>query len=157
MGVQRPRVLHLPSGICSTAGSEAIDLAESCGLVLDDWQRDVILGAMAKRADGKWAAKQVGLVVPRQNGKGGILECRQLWGLYMNKRDRLQTMTAHRFDTCLDHFRRVVTLIEDTPELLALVKDFCPPIGMKSDGAPMRRPFCQMPQSIIEVIPSGFR
>lgn len=128
-----PRFRFVPLH-ASTAGQDAIDLGIGAGLVLDEWQRDVILGSMAKRADGKWAAKQVGLVVPRQNGKGGILECRQLWGLYLNKRDRLQTMTAHRFDTCLDHFNRVVRLIEDTPELLELVKDNGRGIGDRPSG-----------------------
>ncbi len=128
-----PRFRFVPVH-ASSAGQDAIDLGAAAGLVLDEWQQGVLRGAMARRADNKWAAKQVGLVVPRQNGKGGILEARQLWGLYMNPRDRLQTMTAHRFDTCLDHFQRVVRLIENTPELLELVKDNGRGIGDRPSG-----------------------
>jgi hypothetical protein len=117
-----PRFRHVPLHF-STEGRDAIDLAAHAGLHLDDWQQDVIEGSMSRNARGKWAATEVGLIVPRQNGKGGILEARQLHGLYLNKRDRLQTHTAHRFDTCLDHFARVCRLIEDTPDLLADVAD----------------------------------
>ena len=128
-----PRFRHVPLH-ASTAGQDAIDLAAGAGLILDEWQRDVILGSMGRRPDGKWAAKQVGLVVPRQNGKGGILEARQLWGLFLNPRDRLQTHTAHRFDTCLDHFARISRLVEDTPELLARVKDNGRGVGDRPSG-----------------------
>lgn len=117
-----PRFSHVPV-FASSAGQDAIDLAEMAGLTLDPWQRDVLIGALAEGPDGKWAATQVGLVVPRQNGKGGILEALELFELYLDPRCRLITHTAHRFDTCLDHFRRIRTLIEDTPELLGEVKD----------------------------------
>jgi hypothetical protein len=118
----------------SSAGRDCIDLAAGAGLHLDDWQCDVIEGALGRTARDRWAAMEVGLVVPRQNGKGGILEARQLFGLYLNKRDRLQTHTAHRFDTCLDHFRRVADLIESTPELLELVKDNGRGVGDRPSG-----------------------
>lgn len=117
-----PRFRSVPLFL-SSEGRDAIDLSAGAGLFLDDWQQDVIEGSMARNGRGKWAAMEVGLVVPRQNGKGGILECRQLHGLYLNPRDRQQTHTAHRFDTCLDHFARVCALIENTPDLLAQVAD----------------------------------
>lgn len=117
-----PRFRFVPLH-ASTAAQDAIDLGEAAGLVLDEWQRDDLRAAMARTTHDRWAATEVGLVVPRQNGKGSILEVRQLWGLFLSKHDVLQTHTAHRFDTCLDHFRRVRSLIEGTPELLALVKD----------------------------------
>ena len=39
LGVQRPRILDLPPTFSSTAGDEFIHLADSAGLILDDWQR----------------------------------------------------------------------------------------------------------------------
>jgi hypothetical protein len=128
-----PRFRSVPLHV-SSAGRDAIDLAEGAGLILDDWQQDVLTGALARTSAGRWAAMEVGLVVPRQNGKGGILEARQLFGLFLNPNDKLQTHTAHRFDTCLDHFRRVCELIEGTPELLALVKDNGRGIGDRPSG-----------------------
>jgi hypothetical protein len=115
-------------------GQDAIDLGCHAGLDLDDWQREIILGSMGRSKRDTWSAMEVGVIVPRQNGKGGILEVRQLHGLYMNKRDRLQTHTAHRFDTCLDHFARVTRLIEDTPDLLAEVADNGRGIGGRPSG-----------------------
>jgi phage terminase large subunit-like protein len=116
-----PRFQHVPL-FHSSAGRDAVDLAEFAGLTLDPWQCDVLEGALGTTAAGRWAAMEVAVIVPRQNGKGGILEARQLFGLYLNPRDELQTHTAHRFDTCLDHFRRVRGLIEGNDELLAKVK-----------------------------------
>jgi predicted amidohydrolase YtcJ len=61
---------------------EAVELAASAGLVLDDWQQHVLVSALGERPDalGTWAAFEVGLVVPRQCGKGGVLEARELAG-----------------------------------------------------------------------------
>jgi hypothetical protein len=42
----------------------------------------VLERALGVREDGKWAAFEVGLDVSRQNGKGGILEARELAGLF---------------------------------------------------------------------------
>jgi len=128
-----PRFRFVPLH-ASTAAQDAIDLGEAAGLTLDEWQQQDLRDAMARTVHDRWAATEVGLVVPRQNGKGGILEVRQLWGLFLSKDSVLQTHTAHRFDTCLDHFRRVVSLIEGTPELLALVKDNGRGVGDRPSG-----------------------
>lgn len=119
-GVQRPRYAHVPSAP-SSAGQETIQLAASAGLILEPAQCLVLEGALGERRDGRWAATQVGFLEPRQNGKGGTLEARQLAGLFLF-RERLATHTAHRVDTCLEHFRRLVVRIEDTPDLSRQVK-----------------------------------
>lgn len=128
-----PRFRVVPLFV-SSMGQDYIDLSAHAGLHLDDWQQDVVIGACGRTKADRWSATEVGLVVPRQNGKGGILECRQLGGLFLNKRDRLQTHTAHRFDTCLDHFARVSRLIEGTPDLLAEVADNGRGIGGRPSG-----------------------
>jgi hypothetical protein len=128
-----PRFRYVPT-FHSSLGRDAIDLAEFAGLTLDDWQQDIIEGSLGSTAAGKWSASNVGVVLPRQNGKGGVLEARQLAGLYLVKSDRLQTHTAHRFDTCLDHFGRVCALIENTPDLLAEVLDNGRGIGGRPSG-----------------------
>lgn len=132
--VQVPaRFRHVPL-FHSSLGRDAIDLGHEAGLDLDDWQQDFVIGAMGRTAANRWSAMEVAGIVPRQNGKGGILEVRQLAGLYLIKRDKLQTHTAHRFDTCLDHFRRMTDLIEGTPDLLALVKDNGRGVGDRPSG-----------------------
>ncbi len=105
----------------SPAGLEAAELAASAGLVLDGWQRAVLSAALTEQPNGRWDAIEVGLVVPRQNGKGAILEARELAGLFLFG-EQVITHTAHRFDTCLEHFRRVRGLIESTPDLSRQVK-----------------------------------
>lgn len=115
-----PTVMHVPEYV-SSAGQEAIELAEMAGLFLDDWQQLVLTHSLGERSDGKWAAFEVGLNVSRQNGKGGILEARELAGLYLIG-ESLITHSAHQFDTSLEAFRRLLLLVENTPELSRRVK-----------------------------------
>lgn len=119
--LSRPRVFSVPPGGVGSAGQEAVDLAALAGLVLDPWQAFVLEHSLAERGNGKWAAFEVGVVVPRQNGKGGILEARELAGLFL-LRERLVIHSAHQFDTSLEAFRRLLALIQDTPELDRRVK-----------------------------------
>ena len=55
--------------------------------------------------------------VGRQNGKGGFLEARELTGLFLVPAERLIVHSAHEFPTSAEHMRRLVALIEDTPNL----------------------------------------
>ena len=116
LAITLPRVAAYPDGV-SSAGQEAIDLARMAGLDLDGWQQLLLDRALTERADGKWAAFEVAQVVPRQNGKGGVLEARELAALYLFSWERLIIHSAHQFDTSIEHFRRLLTLIESTPEL----------------------------------------
>lgn len=86
------------------------------GLILDPWEEHILTASLGERADHKWAAFEVGVVVPRQNGKGSILEARELTGLFLLD-ERLLIHSAHQFDTSLEGFRRLLMLIEDTPDL----------------------------------------
>jgi len=121
---------------------EAIDLAAHAGLFLDEWQQTCLIEMAALQArkyenpllrpdgtirdprdpddhgrlDNMWAAKDFGLVVSRQNGKGSILEARTLAGLFLWG-ERLIIHSAHLFDTALEAFNRVLFLIEQTPDL----------------------------------------
>lgn len=119
-GDQEPRLCHVPA-YDFTVGDEAVELSATAGLVLDPWQQFVLRHALGRTKDGKWAAFEVGVVVPRQNGKGAILEARSLAGLYLLG-ERLIIHSAHQFDTSLEAFRRLLWLIEDTPDLDRQVK-----------------------------------
>lgn len=120
LGAQEPRIAHWPV-YESTSGDEAVELAQLAGLHLDEWQQFVLRHSLGERADGSWAAKEVGVTAPRQNGKDGILEARSLAGLFLLG-ERLITHSAHQFDTSLEAFRRLLELIENTPDLDRLVK-----------------------------------
>jgi hypothetical protein len=101
----------------SGLGEEAVDLADLAGLELDDWQADVLEHTLRTQSDGRWAAFEVGLVVPRQNGKGSVLEARELHGLFCEPDTRLILHSAHEFKTAKEAFRRIVTLIDRSPRL----------------------------------------
>jgi hypothetical protein len=120
LGAQRPRVSSAPD-FRSSAGSEAVELAASAGLILDDWQQYVLHVALGEQANGRWSAFEVGLIVGRQNGKGAILEARELAGLFLFG-EQLILHSAHEFKTAAEAFRRVLSLVQQTPELEKRVK-----------------------------------
>lgn len=113
-GSRTPRVSSYPPAR-SSAGQEAIALAASAGLYLDPWQQDVLVASLGEGPGGLWMTPDVGLVVPRQNGKGSILEARELAGLFLFGESILHT--SHEFKTSMDHFRRLERLIKNTPDL----------------------------------------
>lgn len=114
-GTQRPRIATVPPSV-SSAGQEAADLAAQAGLILDPWQVWVLDQSLGETADGLWAAFEVGLIVSRQNGKGSILEARELAGLLLFD-EQLILHSAHEFKTAVEAFRRLRMLIDQTPHL----------------------------------------
>ena len=84
--------------------------------MLDDWQAWVLEMSLAEQDDGLHSAFEVGVEVGRQNGKGSIMEARQLAGLYLLG-EQLQVHTAHEFRTTFEHFLRITRLIESSPAL----------------------------------------
>lgn len=120
IGQRRPTSWYAPPFV-SSAGQEAIECATLAGLHLDEWQRFVLDKAQGEREDGKWSAFEVGAMVSRQNGKGGILEARMLAGMYAYG-ERLIIYSAHEFATSLEAFRRLLELIEAAPDFDRRVK-----------------------------------
>jgi phage terminase large subunit-like protein len=125
-GVQTPRLHSLPADVATRyAGQDAVDLAASAGLHLDPWQQLVLRDGLAERADGLWAAFEVGLVVPRQCGKGSVLEALELASLFLPDPDGpppLILHSAHEFKTSAEHFRRMRDLIDGSDHLRKRVR-----------------------------------
>ena len=123
LGIPTPRVEFFPQSLPDySAGDAACELAEACGLNLYAWQRHVLRNACLQRANGTWAAFEVGLVVARQNGKGSILEARELAGLFLFG-EKLQLHSSHEFKTTIEAYRRIAGLIENSPaEIRKMVK-----------------------------------
>lgn len=124
VGAQEPRLRSHPPFV-SSAGDEAIELAHRAGLHLYPWQQLVLRDALGETPAGKWAAFEVGLVVPRQNGKGSVLEALELAALFLSDPDEpppLILHSAHEFKTSAEHFRRVRDLIENSPLLSKQVR-----------------------------------
>lgn len=116
MGCRAPRLLLPARGAVRSDGPDAIELAASAGLILEDWQQDALVEGLGVGADGLSAAMNVGLVVARQNGKGSILEALELFWLFLAG-IREVTHTAHEFKTAKKHFLRILGLIRNTPAL----------------------------------------
>lgn len=121
MVVAAPRIRNVPDGDTSL-GDQAIELARFAGLELDSWQEDCVRAILGVRDDGRWASFEGGFCLPRQNGKGGVIEAVELAGLWLVDSDELQIHTAHLFPTAREGWRRIVGLIEGTPELLEDVR-----------------------------------
>lgn len=116
----QPRVCSYPPYVYSS-GDDAIDLAEMAGLTLDPWQQLVLRHALGEREDGKWAAFEAGVIVSRQNGKGAILEARELAGLFLFG-EKLILHSAHEYRTAMEAFLRIRALVENTDDLRRKVK-----------------------------------
>jgi hypothetical protein len=96
-------------------------LARSLGLFLDPWQQDVLLHSLGEEPNGKWTSFEVGVIVGRQNGKGAILEARELAGLLLFG-EQLIMHTAHEMKTSLEAFRRIEQTFDATDDMRRRVK-----------------------------------
>lgn len=118
-----PRVAHVPRSASSDV-DDAVFLSSAYGLTPDDWQEQVLEGWLGLRADGKWAAARCGLAVPRQNGKNGVIEIRELFGMVARGEKFLHT--AHEVKTARKAFLRLASFFENArqyPELAELVQE----------------------------------
>ena len=123
VAASRPRVRLVPRAASSDA-EDAAFLASSYGLTPDPWQDDVLADWMGRRRDGRWAAATCGLAVPRQNGKNGAIEVRELFGMVALGERFLHT--AHEVKTARKAFLRIASFFENErqyPELAALAKE----------------------------------
>jgi phage terminase large subunit-like protein len=110
-----PRISRYPQ-YGTSAGQEAIELAATAGLQLDPWQRNILRHSLGERTDGTWTAFEVAVIVSRQNGKGAILEARELAGLILFG-ERLILHSAHEMKTASEAFRRVRDLFTNYDDL----------------------------------------
>ena len=114
-GSRRPTYRLVPPSDGSR-GREAIALMSDAGLELDGWQQDVLVDGMATGSgpDGpSWAADEVVLLCPRQNGKSLLLVARALWGPTLGG-ERLVVWTSHEFKSAREAFLLCKSLC-DTP------------------------------------------
>lgn len=128
-GSQTPRLSLIPKTPCNYA-DDAIELAAAYGLQLDPWQQLALRATLGETKGGKWTAGQVALAVPRQNGKGGYLEARELFGLVILGEVILHT--AHLVATAEEHFTRMCAYFEQHDDLRRMVRRISKVNGQKS-------------------------
>ena len=114
-GAQRPRIDTGPRSSRSS-GPEVVELARGAGLILDDWQAYVLERGLAETEDGQWAALEVGLIVPRQNGKSALLAALLAASVTILGENQVMA-SAHEFKTCIELFRSTIGLFESHPDL----------------------------------------
>ena len=71
----RPRIEWVPEP-ADSLGVEAVRWCRSVGLTLDPEQEMILAASLGVRESGRWQTLQVGLNMPRQNGKGEVLMAR---------------------------------------------------------------------------------
>lgn len=121
IGLQEAPV-RVVSPFVKTFGPAAVRFLEAfTPMRLDPWQQNILRDTLGIRANGRWSAPDVGLVIPRQNGKSELAVARILIGLFVVK-EPLILYSAHRADTAKQIFKRAKQVILESPELLALTK-----------------------------------
>lgn len=121
-GSQTPRVSNYPTYDLSAA-PEIIDLAASAGLHLDEWQQYVLTHGLGMHADGEYTARRVSCWVPRQNGKGAIIEALELAWLFLLD-EELVIHSAHQHRTSKRAYARLEKYIRRTPAMFKRVRAF---------------------------------
>ncbi len=114
-----PRIQLLPAGVVSSLGDTAVELVRNAGPQLDEWQRAVLHGGLGVKADESWAADEVAVVAPRQNGKTLLAAARLMLGLW---RGEQVLYTSHRVDSAGELFAELVALVRASPELAPMLR-----------------------------------
>ena len=96
------------------------------GLVLDPWQADILMDWMAVTPYGRWICRTVGLSVPRQNGKTGLLQGRAEAGMIMLNEQVIYT--AHLQKTATETFEEMADFFSASA-LMKYVKDIKTALG----------------------------
>lgn len=115
LGARWPRVTCRPDSVGSSA-VEVVELAQSVGLSLYDWQADELDRILSETAAGSWSAFETATVLARQNGKNQIIEALELGDLFLLD-TRLVLHSSHEFKTTNVAFNRLLSWIESAPDL----------------------------------------
>ncbi len=122
LGVQLPRVEHRPPAVAGSWGAEVAELSARCGVELDPWQRHVLDVGLAEGPDGLFAALEVALVVPRQNGKSAVLAALAVAAPFIFDA-QLVLFSAHEFKTTLEAYALASRMVQEGPLKALHLKD----------------------------------
>ena len=125
MGCQIPSERIAPE-YKSTDGSDAVKLLRVGGLILDEWQADILLDWMGKTIGNKWASTTCGGSVPRQNGKSLLVQGRAEAGMLLYNEQVIYT--AHLQKTATETFEEMAAFF-DSDKLKKYVKDIKTALG----------------------------
>lgn len=104
----------------SSIGDDAVQFLKLTGTTLDPWQEYVLRESLNFDKRGKYAAVEVGLLVPRQQGKTVIAEARELVGLFLLG-EQLIIHSAQLFPTARESYLRQCARIRQSDDLYDMV------------------------------------
>lgn len=121
VGAQSPRVRRVPEYV-SSAGPAHVYLARRAGLFLDPWQCSVLHDGLGRNAAGLPTSRKNSVWVPRQNGKGGIIEALELHWVFVD--DEPVVHTAHEQATASKAYQRMEAICRANPFLHSRVRQY---------------------------------
>lgn len=116
-----PRVRVAPENPVANSWEDAADLSDALGVTLDEWQEDVLVAALGEKRNGNWAARQVGLSAPRQNGKSQLIVARFLVGALLFGEKKI-IVSAHQQDTARETFNKFLEIMDESEALQKRVR-----------------------------------
>ncbi|WOF23831.1 hypothetical protein N8K70_03885 [Microbacterium betulae] len=120
LGSQTPTHLLVPPDVDYSDVVAVREIADMVGVDLDPYQDEFLTHGLGRRRtpDGgsKWATYENAIELSRQNGKSVIFELRALVGLYVFRED-LVVYSAHKGETAMQAYTRMVEYIESSPDL----------------------------------------
>jgi len=120
VGNQTPTYQWAPQSFSDASYREAVEVSDRANITLDPWQHLILKGGLGETANFRFACFEVCGIVGRQNGKGGIIEVRELAGMFAFH-EKLITHSSHEFKTSSEAFRRMLVFIESVPDFDAQV------------------------------------
>ncbi len=124
-GVEHPRIATPPLRPLTPKTSLGFKFAEFAEQVVEikllPWQRWLAIHALELNPDGSFRFRTVVLLVARQNGKSTFLQLLALFFMYVESVS-LVIGTAQNLDIAEEVWQGAVDIVEDIPELAALIE-----------------------------------
>lgn len=117
--------------MASNSWEDAADLSAALGVPLDGWQEDVLAASLGERRGGFWAATQVGLSAPRQNGKSQLIVARFIAGALLFGEKKI-IVSAHQQDTARETFAKFLEIYDENEALRKRVKSIMNALNRES-------------------------
>lgn len=118
--VPKPRI-EVVTPFIHSAGHDVLEMAEAYGIDLDDWQKSIIVNALAETEDQNWIHSKVGLSIPRQQGKTRIIEAITL-GAMLVLEEPVIIYTSVEVKSALEQFRTFTSYFENYDDLRRMAK-----------------------------------
>jgi len=119
LGSQTPTHQLVAPDVDFSDVAAVLDIADGLGIELDEYQHDHLTHGLGRRftdSGSRWAAYEVAIELARQNGKSVIFELRALAGLFVF-REELIVYSAHKGETAMQAYNRMVGYVTSDPEL----------------------------------------